>query len=288
MRHISTSIGYFRKIDDDKKIIKLLKDAGFTAYDFSMCSKAGLDMVEADDYLDRARDLRAYADSIGIVCNQTHAPFASARKGDEAYNRAMMPKLLRAIEISGALGAKICVVHPCNDYTAEENGELLYSKLAETAKRANVKVACENMWNWEAGSPTATPAACSHHDDFLKHMQVLQAIDKDVFTACVDIGHAEMRGLDTSAAQMIETLGDFVGCIHLHDNNCLHDNHNMPFAYAIDFDSMIAALRKIGYKGDITLEVDGFHDRLPEKLLPASAVYSAAVANYFKDALDEE
>ncbi len=289
MRYISTAIGYFRKIDDDKQIIKILKDGGFTAYDFGMCSKAGLAMVEADDYLERARELRAYADSIGIVCNQSHAPFPSAIPGDEAFNADMQKKLCRAIEISGVLGAKICVVHPCHEYTAEENAEM-YRGLVETAKRANVKVACENLWSW-VENPTAeriaAKAACSHHDDFVKHMQLLKAIDKDVFVACVDIGHAQMNGLGTSAAEMIEALGDCVGCIHLHDTDCVHDNHHIPFACSIDYEPVIAALRKIGYQGDVTLETDYFHGNLPKELLPASAAYAAAVASYFKMRLEK-
>ncbi|MBQ8295602.1 MAG: hypothetical protein IJX87_04115 [Clostridia bacterium] len=69
-------------------------------------------------------------------------------------------------------------------------------------------------------------AACSHHDDFKAHLELLPA---DVFVACVDIGHAEMAGLSTSAAQMIETLGDRVLALHVHDVDLVHDNHQVPF-----------------------------------------------------------
>ena len=281
---VSTEIQSYRALRDDKAIIKMLKEAGFTAYDFSMCSDLGLELLLADDYLARAKDLRAYADSIGMPCNQTHAPFSSARKGNEEYNKAMYPKLLRAIEISGVLGAKICVVHPCNDYTPEENAAM-YEGMKETAKKAGVKIATENMWNWAQGSPTATPAACSDHINFKAHMDLL---DRDIFVACVDIGHSEMDGLNTSAVDMIETLGKDVQCIHLHDVDKLYDNHHLPFVCSIDYAPIITALKKIGYQGDITLESNTFTKKLPVELLPAAARYAAAVATYFKTQIEKE
>jgi len=280
---ISTEIDSYRRYGDDKEIIKMLKESGFTAYDFSMFSGAGIELLKADDYIERAKELRAYADSIGIPCNQTHAPFATARKGNEEYNKKMAPQIHRALEISGILGAKICVVHPCNDYTPEENA-VLYKQFEETAKKAGVKIATENMWNWASGSPTATPAACSDHENFKAHMDLL---DKEVFVACVDIGHAEMAGLGTSAAQMIETLGSYMQCMHLHDVDGVHDNHALPFTYNIDFSSVIEALKKIGYKGDITLESATFAAKAPVELLPFAARYAAAVANYFKEQLEK-
>lgn len=279
---ISTEINSFRRFGTDKEVIKMLKESGFDAYDFSMYSGAGIELLKADDYIERAKDLRAFADSIGIPCNQTHAPFATARKGNEEYNKKMSPQIVRALEISAILGAKICVVHPCNDYTPEENA-VMYKPFEEVAKKVGVKIATENMWNWASGSPTATPAACSDHGNFKAHMELL---NREVFVACVDIGHAEMAGLNTSAAQMIETLGDDVQCIHLHDVDGVHDNHSLPFNQAIDYVPVIEALRKISYKGDITLETNNAA-KVPVALIPAVARYAAAIANYFKEEVEK-
>ncbi|MBR2057473.1 MAG: sugar phosphate isomerase/epimerase, partial [Fibrobacter sp.] len=209
---ISTEINSYKKMGDNRAIIKLLKESGFTAYDFSMFRGSLADeILLSDDYLARAREFRAYADSIGLPCNQTHAPFATIRKGDEEWNKMMFPLVKRAIEISGILGARVCVVHPCNDYTPEENAEL-YKSFEPYARKAGVKIGVENMWNWASGSPTATAAACSHHDNFRAHLDLLPA---DVYVACLDIGHAELRGLETSAVQMIERLSDRLEAIHL-------------------------------------------------------------------------
>ena len=75
---VSTEIGSFLTagVGDYEKILALLKESGFTAYDFTMdwegpCSE----LLFSDDYKERAEKLRAYADGIGIKCNHTHAPF---------------------------------------------------------------------------------------------------------------------------------------------------------------------------------------------------------------------
>ena len=281
---ISTEIDSFKKYGSIEKILMLLKESGFTAYDFSMFDGLADEMLYADDYLEKAKKLRDFADGINLPCNQTHAPFATARKGDEEYNKAMYPKIVRAIEISGVLGAKVCVVHPCNDYTAEENA-VLYKSFEEVARRSGVKIGVENMWNWNEKEDHASTASCSHHDDFKAHMELLP---KDVFTACLDIGHAEMTGLNTTAVQMIETLGEYLTAMHLHDNNRWGDNHSIPFTYNIDFEPIVQALKKINYQGDITMESSRFASHAPVELIPACARYMASVAEYFRERILEK
>ncbi|MBE5751865.1 MAG: hypothetical protein E7357_05580 [Clostridiales bacterium] len=285
MRYISTETQSFKQYGNIWEIVKMLKEVGFTAYDASMFTDGVFDeILYVENWEEKAREFRVYTDDLGIVCNQSHAPFATARKGDAAYNAQMIPKINRAIEVSAILGAKNCVVHPCNNYTAEENAAL-YKNFEETAKKTGVKIAVENMWNWKQGSPVATNAACSHHDDFKKHMDLL---NKDVFVACVDIGHAEMAGLNTSAAEMIETLGDYVQCIHLHDIDGVKDNHQVPFTQKVDFAKIVEALKAVNYRGDITLEVAYAPLKTPKELQKPLARYLAEIANYFKDKLDEE
>ncbi len=278
--YISTEINSFSAIGDNRRILAMLKDAGFTAYDYSMFhgSIADREVISQNDYIERAKAFRAYADGIGLACNQAHAPFPTVRPGNEAYNEEVFVKITRAIEVAGILGAKLVVVHPWNKYNAEENAAL-YRLFEDTARKAGIKIGVENMWNWNAGEPTACAAACSHHDDFKAHLDLLP---KDVFAACVDIGHAEMAGLDTSAAVMIETLGERVEALHIHDNDLLHDSHMLPFQGGIDFQAVIDALKKIGYRGDITMEADQYIKKFPLKLYPQGARFLAEVAQYLR------
>ena len=293
--YISTEIDSFRKYGDDYKVLRMLKDAGFTAYDFSIFNPGWLEpnlIVSGDDYLERAKALRAYADGIGLPCNQAHAPFptyihecVSYEGVDNAeYNARAKVEIRRAIEIAGILGAKVCVVHPCNDYTPEENA-LLYREFEDVARKAGVKIGVENMWNWKHGEAHACAAACSHHDNFKAHMDLLP---KDVFVACLDIGHAEMAGLDTDLVQMIERLGDDLQALHIHDNDCVHDQHALPFTRSICFEGMLDALKRIGYKGDITMEACRFAEKFPLELYPACARLMADIGKYMRDQLLEK
>lgn len=284
---VSTSTGPFVRFGDMKQIVKLLSENGFTAYDCHMF-RENQPAFFADDYLAWAKDLRAYADEIGIPCNQSHAPFPSIIKGNDEYNEKTFPLLIRALEVSGVLGAEVCVIHPCNDYTAEENAEF-YKKLEPYARQYGVKIGVENMWNWwkwDRKDGHVLPAACSHQDDFLKHLQLLNS---DVFVACVDIGHAEMmHAYGTNAVKIIETLGDRVQAMHLHDVDLVNDLHTTPFNSKIDYAPIIAALKKVGYKGDITLEAGAPAGRVPVELMPAATRYMAEVATYFKMQIEKE
>jgi sugar phosphate isomerase/epimerase len=135
---ISTEIASFRKtINDDFEIVKLLKQAGFTAYDFSMSNaQFALEFLKDDSCYDFAKKLRKFADDIGIVCNQTHAPFPTLKRDDE-WNKTMLSALKRSIKVSSILGAKICVVHPGNLFSIEEN-TALYRELLPIAKECNI------------------------------------------------------------------------------------------------------------------------------------------------------
>ncbi len=278
--HISTNTGLFDKMGDTKTIIKHLKDAGFDCYDYTMSVRwtSNLDnnFVFSENYVERAKELRAYADRIGIKCNQSHAPYPSWKRGEAEYNEKRFGEIVKALEITSILGAKICVVHPHNPASAQENAEF-YKKLLPYAKKFNVKIALENMWDWDNG---VIGCACSSHEDFLAHLELL---DREWFVACVDIGHAEMEGLNTSAVKMIKTLGDRVQALHMHDNDFKNDNHVIPYTMKIDFNAVCEALKEVGYQGDITLEVVDITNNLPRELFLEQTKYMALVANNLRE-----
>ncbi len=256
MLKISTEIGSASHIVGEERAIEQIARAGFDAWDFSMFSMASYDWgtgkvretghpLTGGDYAAFAQKLRHIGEECGIRCNQSHAPFPSMIP-------AIHDRLKRAIECTAIAGGEICVIHPDNHRSAEENAEM-YLELLPFAKECGVKIATENMWNWTAEGDHAAPAACSHHTDFLAHMR---AVNDPDFVACLDIGHAEMKGLDTSSRQMILTLGEHLQALHLHDNDCWHDSHRLPFTGDIDFGAVARSLREIGYKGYLTLECD--------------------------------
>ena len=257
---ISTEINSAARIVGEKKAVELIGRAGFDCWDLSLfemcrwdwankCPVVGDHPYQGANYLSYVRDLRKIAEDFGMECNQSHAPFPI----DKPPVRAMLE---RAIECTAEAGGKICIIHPDNNKSPEENAEF-YFELLPLAKSYGVKIATENMWNWtrENGLNQAAPAACSHHDNFNAH---LDAVNDEYFTACLDIGHAEMKGLDTSAPQMIRTLGKRLGALHIHDNDRWRDLHQIPFEGSIDWNEVVKALREVDYKGEFTLEADTY------------------------------
>ncbi len=282
---ISTEINSFKKYGNIEEILKMLKESGFEAYDFSMFdleSEMYNRCIKQDDYIEEAKRIRIYADAIGLPCNQTHAPEPTYRRGNETYNREMFQKLIRAIEVSGILGAKVCVVHPnclCDDpYTQNFK---FYNELLPYARKAGVKIAVENMWDWDDNLGHATPTSCSTHTDF-KGLLELFGEEKNI-CACLDIGHAEMKGLETNGVLMIKALDKHIQALHIHDNDKHNDLHQLPFMIQVDYEKIISALAEIRYSGDVTLEAGSFVHNVPISLYPQTAWYMAEIAKYIRE-----
>lgn len=268
---ISTEIDSIALNIGQEKAVQLVGEAGFDAWDFSLFNMAKMDWstrricdtdhpLRVGDPLKVARTLKHIGEECGIHCNQSHAPFPVSIP-------EIRSTLKRAIECTAEAGGKICIIHPDNNKSAKENAEM-YFELLPFAKDCGVKIATENMWNWYKGDEHCSPAACSSPEDFLAH---LNAVNDPYFVACLDIGHAQMRGLNTSAPEMIHALGTHLQALHIHDNDCLHDSHAMPFTMQIDFSAVVNALRDINYSGYFTLEADRHcHDcdaeSLPDKV----------------------
>ena len=255
---ISTEIASAAQIIGEEKAIEYYAKAGFDAWDFSMFSMCRYDWANKSllmnehplaggNYLKFARKLKQVGIDNGIVCNQSHAPFPSSCAEIRSYYK-------RAIECTAEVGGEICIIHPDAEKTAEENGEM-YLELLPFAKEHNVRIATENMYNWDMEKNQSSFAACATPESFNAHLDV---INDEYFTACLDIGHAEMRGSNTNAVEMIRALGNRLSALHIHDNDKWNDSHQIPFSMSIDFNEVISALKQVNYKGYFTLEADSY------------------------------
>ncbi len=249
---ISTEINSIAKIVGEERAVELCAKAGFDTWDFSLFAMRVYDNEEnnhplaGSDYLKFARELKQIGLDNGIVCNQSHAPFPS-----KTYEKTIS-NYKKSLECTAEAGGKICIIHPYNCKSAEENAKM-YFELLPFAKECGVKIATENMWNWDNEKDQSCFAACANPKSFNEHLDMVN--DED-FIACLDLGHAEMRGSGTSAVEMIMALGDRLKALHIHDNDLWHDSHQLPFTMNMDFEKIVDALKKINYKGDFTLEAN--------------------------------
>lgn len=254
MLKTSTEIRSVANKVGEEKAIALIAEAGFDGWDFSMLcmvnynwgtgiGKLSDHIIAGSEAYKFARKLRSIGEDCGIRCNQSHAPYPT-------YCPQIRDTYERCIELTAEAGGDICVIHPDNYKSAEENAEM-FLELLPVAKACNVKIAAENMWNWSDATQSASFAACANPESFLSH---IEAVGSEYLVACLDIGHAELKGLNTSAVEMIDSLGSHLQALHIHDNDKKGDCHKIPFSDSIDFDSVAKALKQNGYNGYLTLE----------------------------------
>ncbi len=267
-----------------KEAIRILSEVGFEAYDVSLFTvkKNEADPLNGDGFREYAREIRTYADSLGIVCNQTHSIYPVVR-GDES-DPERYQTLLRHLEISGILGAKCSVVHPAQHLPYLKNIDALkafnmdfYRGLIPYCEKFNIKIAVENMWQryYSKSGNRICRSVCATPTEFKEYLDTLNS---PWFVACLDIGHVTLVGEDMT--EMIHTLGSHLQALHIHDTDTLSDLHVAPFHGKIDFEEVTQALADVDYQGDLTLEPDKFYYNVPVgdlEMNTATAAYLCAV-----------
>ncbi|MBQ3046857.1 MAG: sugar phosphate isomerase/epimerase [Clostridia bacterium] len=249
----------------DKKALELIKDAGFDGYDYSMFDNVNDSIFNNDNYVEYAKNLRELSEQLNLPCLQAHAPSPLMRTIDQVL--PLEPIFLRSIEVASILGCKIIVIHPGSFLTAKENKIHIYDKLLPYAQKLGVTIATENMFKWKEGMEEieTEPSACGTAKDFVEHIDL---INHPNFTACLDIGHAEMVNCEGAVKIIKELGGDRLKALHVHDNDLFHDDHTTPFVGKINWVEVTRALKEIGYKGHFTFENSNFLKGFPNELIP--------------------
>ena len=289
---ISTQTAGFANKFGDHDAIALFAGIGYEALDYSMFGITNPNHpISKSDFREYAKSLKKTADECGIVFNQSHAPFPSyvqhpsQEQINAGYNETIVYSIIRAMEVTSILGGGIIVVHPINlsDASYEEQKKAnmdFYDALLPYCKKYGVKIALENMWGWAEATKMVLPAACSTATEFVDY---LDSLDADWFCACLDVGHAEMKGTGSvSAIEMIGSLGGKrLKSVHIHDNDKIGDLHTLPFTQKISWDEIAKALKDIGYSGDFTFEADSFIEKFPQELYIGASKLMLEVGRYF-------
>ena len=274
-----------------QKNLELIKTAGFTAYDINLDGNAENKIhadFAGDDYLEKAYTLKEFADSIGIPCNQSHAPFGS-QYGDATPDTPLFQRTVRAMEVASILGAKGIVVHPMQHlhypYYIKELKQInyrFYSDLLPYAEKFGITILTENMWRNQPVSKNIIPSTCAWAEEFCEYIDMMKS---PYMKGCLDIGHCLLTG--ENLERIITMMGaDRLAALHIHDVDGVRDNHTLPYTRAVNFEEMLGALKAIGYMGDITFESGNFERRFPEELYLSALRLTADVGHYFKSRLE--
>lgn len=287
-RKIVIDTGCLHELGDDKKALNLIKEAGFDSYDMTLFWKGVTEHIgTGPDYVKNAIKLKEYADSLGLTCEQAHAYFTGGRDEDALKRRYEFIPI--DMHIASILGAKAIVVHAINEFNFEENVEFI-QRFIPFAYKYNIKIAVENCWGVTDNKPS--PMTTSTPESFVRF---LDTINDPYVVACLDIGHAEMNQMGTSAVEMIKALGKRLYCLHIHDNDKWCDAHQMPYTHKIPFATILKELKANDYQGNITFEVETCYSKgecpeaqLPLELYPAFIKLQLEIGKYFIDYLDKK
>lgn len=271
---ISTTTDALFRIGGDEYALRTLARIGFDATDFSLFNYHGpssplkLNERELVAYFTHLKNV---CREVGIEVGQSHAPMPTYSHGSD-NNDVLFSKMVASIYASESLDCPYCVIHPpilpdrrYND-GYEENRDIcldVYSRLIPHLERTGVKLAVENMFNWDPEKGKICPTICSSAKEMAYYVDTLG----DCFVNCLDIGHTNLtKDTGETTEDMIRILGGRLKTLHVHDNDGIRDAHTIPYYGNINWDGVCGALKEIGYSGTFSFEADEFVKMFPEQI----------------------
>ena len=118
-----------------------------------------------------------------------------------------------------------------------ERSLAMWEPLVARAERSNIPLLLENVWE--------------HGPEF--HREFLTAVNSAYCGFCLDVGHQHSFSR-TPLSCWLDSLGEFLREVHLHDNRGIHDDHLPIGQGTFDFESLFGHLRIRGVSPLITLE----------------------------------
>ncbi|MBQ8319665.1 MAG: sugar phosphate isomerase/epimerase [Clostridia bacterium] len=268
-----------------KKAAEAVKEAGFDAVDFSFKDKAAHMLLKEGDE-QNAIWVRRIFNEVGLECVQAHAPlgFSALDKMDEEDEQFDL--ILRSFRFAQVLGAKTIVVHAVTDVKPVDfisYNLRFYKTLEPYAEELGLKIAIENLYRYDKRYKTFDGVLSKPSE----MVEFLQKLKSDVFTVCVDTGHALL--CETAPEDYIAGLRSApIGALHLHDNDGKDDLHLPPYAGVMEWDKILDALVEMEYDGDITLEIMFFlGEHASDEELPKALSLAARAADDLRWKLEE-
>lgn len=303
---VTTNI-YYNRPDGRKRTyiesIEKIAGAGFDCVDFQF-HNAVLDRNNelcADDWERNVDDMVRALDRCGVRANQAHSPFYEFLDPDLKDREWKDEMTRRSVIAAGKLGVRWIVFHPgtlFGDPRRKENFRVNvehFKPLLELAGQYGMGIALENIFDKFMFQPaskvsTETPQSSRMTTGFLRTAryfanwpeELAELVDAlrpwGLVGACWDTGHGHEMMVDQALS--IEILGSRLKALHVNDNFGVQDNHLLPYFGHIRWDGILAALKKVGYDGELTFEVGMNFSRVPEELIDDAFRYAAKVGRH--------
>lgn len=271
----------------DKPGLKMIRDAGFDAVDYSFYYQDKSPFFE-ESSIAYAREIRAYMDEIGLECVQAHAPF-SLEYG-EPWELSHFPygSIVKSMEAAAILGAESIVVHAVTvrDQSAqavEDYNYGFYKTLEPYAEQYGIPIAVENLFNTDKKRNAFFNRRCGTPESLNR---LLNRLDSPWFTACIDLGHASLTGYEPEEF-LRETEARFITALHVQDTDYRGDRHQLPFICGLNWEEIMKTLKQIGYSGAFNYELYSYLGKMPTPLFPDALAFACKVGRYLISLYEE-
>jgi sugar phosphate isomerase/epimerase len=194
----------------------------------------------------------------GLELNSIHAPITDSLVGDRwgvTFSTALSDSTRRqqavreaeaALQVATQIPFHILVLHlgtPTVMKSAADNNRgaarRSVEEICRIARPLGVRVAIEVIPN-ELSAP-ASLVSMLERDLEVDHAGI-----------CMDFGHAFLMG---DVGDAVETAAEHLIATHVHDNRGREDEHLAPYLGAINWDTALVTMQKIGYEGPYLMEV---------------------------------
>ena len=230
---------------------KELNDKLFCAYKENGITKMELSKLSKSDYSQMDfREVEILAKKYGVQLWSLHLPFAPLTEidissTDEDLRISTIKKFKDLIEKGAQIGIKYFIVHPSGEPIEDVNREnkmrqakKSLTQLAEIAADYNAVIVVENL-------PRTCLGNCSK--------EILELVSVDTrLRVCFDTNHL----LGEKIEEFILAVGEKIITTHVSDYDAVNERHWLPGEGVIDWNNLIDALEKIGYKGPWLYEID--------------------------------
>lgn len=249
--------------------------------DLEVSAEHGKRATQGDDWRRRLSSLRRLCEENGITLWQMHAPLElDVADPDPQKREEDIDTAAKWVEYAHELGLPHLVIHPGGKQRAgsdDEKEEILalnleaFGRLAEAASKFDVKLCLENMQERIGQEKWRLGARISDINE------LINSVGSEALGICFDSSHANVTKLDMS--QAIHECGDRLLATHISDNDGSGDQHKLPFGGNINWESVVSALKDIGYNGLFNLEIPG-ENKAPLAIRDARLKYAKEVLEY--------
>lgn len=250
------SINITKKRIFDENVYDYVKNAGFDGCDISLENIEEMCSENWETYIYRIKEL---LNSHNLECCQVHLPYHDLFVSSEIIQEDVKMAMLRAIKAMKILDCKWGAYHPRTAFNNNCNSDISikdnYNEISiylEEAEKYNVGIAVENI--------PIFPDCPQHRffsADYDELNYLVESFKSEKVGICWDFGHANLMPIKQEKAFKI--LGDKIRIVHIHNNYRFCDSHVVPTLGTIDWESVMPSLKKCGYNGDFSLEVNYFN-----------------------------